>query len=262
MGGYKMDDNIRSEIIELFVRNEWDRAIDLIMKNRPKFLYKYRSGALRNIESLKNGKIWISRATELDDVEEGRVFLDPIFKSAVKAMAQAEDKYKDPKYEYTVNNIAEITQKEMFVCSLAELYTNDDMWDRYADHSKGFCIEYKFDEIFCFDKNGLICLPVTYGDKEPLRPGDFKDANNWVFSALYRKNEIGNQGQDWKGQREWRIACFKKTLGKLQKPEGTLISVPTPSRIIIGKKASDDLKKQLSDTVAGMKANIELKELD
>lgn len=257
-----MENDIRREVIDLFVQNESDRACDLILKNKPEFLYKYRSGALRDIEALKKGKLWIARATEMDDDEEGRVFLKSIFKSAVKDMAEADEKYKDPKYEYIVDNIDEITRKETFICSLSEIYTNEDMWNRYANESKGFCIEYKFDEIFCFNKNGLRCLPVTYGTKKPLGPKDFKDVNALVFSALYRKNEIGNKGEDWNGQREWRIACFEKTLGELEKPNGTSIEVPVPSRIILGKNASDDLQKQLTDAIADMKASIELKILE
>lgn len=61
-----------------------------------------------------------------------------------------------------------------------------------------------------------------------------------------------------KGQREWRWSCYEKTLGLEKNQNGMLIAVPKPTRIFIGKNATEDLMIQLENVVKDIGGNVEL----
>lgn len=254
-----MDNELRKKIIDEFASGNVAEATELLLENEPQYLYKYRSGKSYDIDALKKKKLWISRATEVDDEEDGKIYIEDIFKQALKLMQQENNEYKAPKYEETVNHISDITKQEVFICSFSEVCENDDMWKRYANDSSGFCIEYNFKDLFIKD---LICLPVSYEEKSPLGPAEFKTKESMFFSALYRKNMVGENGEDWNGQREWRWACYEKTLGLSKDENGMLISAPMPHKIIVGRNASALLKEQLQEAIDYLGENIPIVAMD
>lgn len=254
-----MEQEIRKEIVKLLCMGKTDLAVEIIQLTHPDFLYKYRSGKERDIDALKNNKLWLGRATLMDDKEDGRLYVSNDIKKALRYAAAREPKFKNPKYKKAIENIADNTERQVFICSFSELCDNEDMWDRYASNKTGFCIEYKFVDLFVkANEYPLICLPISYEEKKPLRLEECGSKQNMIFTTLYKKCIIGVNEEDWKGQEEWRWSCFEGSLGKLDKPEGKLVSAPTPTKIIVGENSSEKLKRDIAEWINDNKATIEL----
>ena len=143
-----MDDDIRSEVIESFINNDDNHATELIQAHKPKYLYKYRSGSVHDFKALEEKSIWISRATEMDDEEDGRLYISDDFKKKFEDAREENPKFNDTEYVDSVYNLAEKTKNESFISSFSELNDNEDMWKRYANNNCGFCLEYRFEDIF------------------------------------------------------------------------------------------------------------------
>ena len=67
-----MKEQLRSRIVKALMDNEIGIANKLLMVDTPKSLFKYRLGDQRDIDSLKENKVWVGRALFLDDEEDAR----------------------------------------------------------------------------------------------------------------------------------------------------------------------------------------------
>lgn len=253
-----MEDNIRTEIINSIINGDIDHASELVETHKPEYLYKYRSGSDYDLDALRKKSIWISRATEMDDDADGRLYVSKDFKEKFEIAKEFNPEFQEPKYEEAVYGIENLSKQGCFISSFSELNDNEDMWNRYANENKGFCIQYRFLDLLSPNGYDLICLPISYEDKKPLGVEELTSKHNMVFTTLYKKNIEGIYGEDWKGQREWRWSCYEKTLGLEKNQNGMLIAVPKPTRIFIGKNATEDLMIQLENVVKDIGGNVEL----
>ncbi|MDE5630490.1 MAG: DUF2971 domain-containing protein, partial [Bacilli bacterium] len=78
-------------------------------------------------------------------------------------LAYIPERINDPKIRYKfieLFSLAQDARKEMGICSLSELLNSEEMWQNYADDSKGYCIEYDmqdYEELYAL-------FPVVYQD--------------------------------------------------------------------------------------------------
>lgn len=84
----------------------------------------------------------------MDDEEDGRLYMSDDFKIKFENAREENPKFNDVKYVDSVYNLAEETKNNSFISSFSELNDNEDMWKRYANNNCGFCLEYRFDDIF------------------------------------------------------------------------------------------------------------------
>src|SRR5688572_26334055 len=120
------------------------------MKNTfPPFLYKYRSGSERDIETLRARKIWVSSFEKLSDPDDGKLHI------TIERAKEVEfripflglERIGPPTEERTARLRKEadsiMQQARRVGCySLARTGTNQQMWDYYANWGQGFCIEF------------------------------------------------------------------------------------------------------------------------
>lgn len=118
-------------------------------------------------------------------------------------------------------------------------------------------MEYKFDDVASVKGYpALKCWPISYEKKEPLGVQELLNNNNSAFSTLYKKNIVGNLGEKWIEQREWRWSCFEDSLGALDTENGKNIEVPIPTRILIGKNMPDDKLKKMKNIASNLKIEL------
>tara|TARA_R110000850_G_scaffold83276_4_gene178783 strand:- start:10928 stop:12109 length:1182 start_codon:yes stop_codon:yes gene_type:complete len=94
-----------------------------------------------------------------------------------------------------------------------ELLENTTMWSHYADHHRGFCIEYELDFDILKYKNETKCslYPITYTKKIPIIPAtellilDYNQPkiNNKISKAILRT--FTTKSPFWRYEKEWRI---------------------------------------------------------
>lgn len=256
-----MEEGLRSKIVKALMDNEIDIANKLLSTDAPKTLFKYRADEQRDIDALKENKVWIGRATFLDDDEDARFRVKDVDAvcSVIDIIAAKDEKFKNPKYKRDVSTIAETSKRDSLVCSFSETAENEYMWENYANEYKGFCIEYDFVELQ--NLNNLLLVPVPYSLKREMDIRECKSKQYMVFMQLFTKYPMGSNGEPWNEQLEWRYACFAKTLGVLDDEKGKLISVPIPKKIIFGKNMSEENKVQIIDWIDAQKYNIEIQQM-
>lgn len=84
------------------------------------------------------------------------------------------DKLNAPNIRYKfieLFSLARDARRDMGICSLSELQNSSEMWENYADNSKGYCIEYDMQNY----ENMYALYPVVYQDNRE---------NNIVTSIL------------------------------------------------------------------------------
>lgn len=237
-----MTDEKRREFIEL-VRQEKDFS-DLIKKNIPPFLYKYRSGYDWDLNALENNQLWMGNATKMDDPVDSKMLFDNKFLEQVQYLVNYNDRFSSEKYKKILEK--DVIQKDCYLCSLSEVSDNSDMWDRYANKERGFCIEY--DTVSLIQNVGLPILPVYYDEKEKNNASSISSSSKKKIILLNYliKNWTGEDGEDWHSQREWRIIGFTKNLeiGETD-VNGKCIKAIKPNRIILGKYISCEVKNRI-----------------
>lgn len=256
-----MDEQCRSKFVKALMKNEMDTVNKLIAVAAPKSLFKYRYGEQRDIEALKENKVWIGRAIYLDDSEDARFRVKNTYAicQCIDMLAVQNEKFKNHKYKRDVLSIADTSKKDSFVCSFSETKKNEYMWENYANGYNGFCIEYDFWELK--NVNNLLLAPVSYSLKRELDIREC-DSKQWmVFMQLYTKYPVGSNGEHWSEQLEWRYACYEKNLGVLDNEKGKLISVPLPKKIIFGKNMSEENKIQILSWIKEKRYNIAIQQM-
>lgn len=256
-----MEEQLRSEIVKALMENELDTANKRLAVDPPKSLFKYRAGEERDIDALKDSKVWIGRAVYLDDEEDARFRLkdtDAIC-YVIDIMAAQDDKFKNPKYKRDVTTIDVTSKNDSLVCSFSETAENDYMWENYANGYRGFCIEYDFAELK--NANELLLVPVSYSLKKEMDIRECTSKQRMIFMQLFTKYPVGSKGESWSEQLEWRYACFTKTLGVLDDEKGKLISVPLPKKIIFGKNMPEKNKEEIINWIKTEKYDIEIQQM-
>lgn len=149
------------------------------------------------------------------------------------------ERNKDKQIKYVEDsNLAKHYEdaKRMGIYSLSEKRDQILMWSHYADHHKGFCIEFQRDDSEYNFLSHFMCRPVSYKEKYPNlnRILDTFEIN------LYTK------AIDWRYESEWRLV-FKEG--------GRLFQVPASiTGIIFGLRLSDENKSRIKEAIPNNKS--------
>jgi len=98
-------------------------------------------------------------------------------------------------------------EKNFSVCCFSEVKDSILMWSFYADHHKGYCIEYDISNEPINSENAKYLYPVIYSDKLFDLTEHFKKP---VVTPLAIKSAISKSSQ-WSKEKEWRLIWIHKT---------------------------------------------------
>ena len=176
-----------------------------------------------------------------------------------------------------IDNAIKELQKQSYICSFASSNNNPSMWNRYADNSKGFVLEYevdspRFDSCRTCSKaytpdcdNSIVYafwFPIVYLEER-------YDATEWVdykvaqlaFNTsdqihipdllLYDKCCLV-KGKQWEGEDEWRLVCYNRSHMPEVKP--LAIHTPSPCAIYYGSEIKDEDFRLLHKTIEELRA--------
>jgi|MucameStandDraft_1065616.scaffolds.fasta_scaffold15448_3 Protein of unknown function (DUF2971). len=158
------------------------------------------------------------------------------------------DKLNDPSIRYKfieLFSLAHDARRDMGICSLSELQDSAEMWQNYADSSKGYCIEYDMQGY----ENMYALFPVVYQDNREsnivmsilssfIGEMIFGMSNGQIaadksqFIRLFLTKDLV-----WSYQKEWRL------LGDANQK----LVAPTVNAIYLGKNMSEQGKQQMID---------------
>ena len=159
----------------------------------PEFLYKYQPLTAYSLASLVNSTIWLAKPATFNDPFDCAITLDrqkykqSVMHAVSVAMERAKPEGLKPEhlldiwpgdkeaFEQFRLHLSEIVQ-EMGICSFSATQNHLLMWSHYANHHRGFCVEYD-----CRDGTLLrqLAHEVNYEDSVPsLTAADFAPPNN------------------------------------------------------------------------------------
>lgn len=254
-GAYRQDDETEcmtkidiNELYDYYSNNLKVLCIELIVdliKNYCSDEVFQRVKQLINQSVMSNGvvrrNILLDISTEIQD-------LVPEMDSAefVNFLANIPEKLDEKDTKERVANLLKLAidaQNTTGICSLGTDFKNDDLWDRYASKSEGYCVEYDLSN-YRFKKH---VLPVIYDDNRNTRiimaivgnfvgsfvsaisHGAIKADNTHYLRLFLSKNT------KWENQDEWRI---------IGNPD---VEFPAPQvkRIILGRNVSEKNEKEM-----------------
>lgn len=219
----------------------------------PSSLYKYYSDKPRNLEAVKNNKMWYSAPCDFNDVFDCDLAIDEkeIFNSVLQMVPDKRGiRTGSPIWKQlkgTVNQKIREFQAEfeelrtkMGIACLSEAYDSLLMWAHYANNHRGMCVEY---ELLEFNRQlGFSPVPVVYSDErvsihtiETLE----RDIQGLFVESLTSKSP------EWSYEKEWRIirddgACGDKWEAK---KNGALLAAVRPKSVTLGCMAKPEFEK-------------------
>lgn len=182
----------------------------------PDFLYKYQALTAYSLASLANNTIWLAKPSTFNDPFDCAITLDrqkhkqSIMHAISVTIEQATQDGLQPEspadirpadnraFENFRASLFELLQN-MGICSFSATPNHLLMWSHYANHHRGFCVQYD-----CRDGTQLrqLAYEVKYEDSLPsLTAADFAPPNNAsATDALWL-----TKAKCWSYEEEWRV---------------------------------------------------------
>jgi DUF2971 family protein len=182
----------------------------------PDQLYKYQSLSAHSLAGLVNETVWLSKPTSFNDPFDCAITLDrqkhkeSVLHAVSVALERSDtqglnveklrtlwpgDEEAFEKYREQMLGLVQ----NMGVCSFSAVGDHLLMWSHYANHHRGFCVEYDSRE---GTKLRTLAHPVRYQDEAPsLAASDFapeKNGNALDIMGL-------TKATCWAYEQEWRV---------------------------------------------------------
>jgi hypothetical protein len=114
------------------------------------------------------------------------------------------------------------------------------MWSHYANHHKGFCIEYDIEQIPHGDMRRKMLFPVIYSDAmfdctKFIAPTVKKDLS--TFNNLYPILQAIYKSPEWNYEMYWRLVFIAEVIR-----DECDYNMPTPSKVFLGARISEQDK--------------------
>ena len=182
----------------------------------PTALYKYQTLTAYSLASLINDTVWLAQPSSFNDpfdcaITADRSKLKESVAHAVEFISKASDpatlvdkdllgerKGDAEAYEQYRLGIRSVLQQSGILC-LSEDPNSMLMWSHYANHHRGFCIQYDFSE---GSRLRTLAQPVRYSDSMPsVSLADLAGANRTeALDSLWL-----TKAACWSYEKEWRV---------------------------------------------------------
>ena len=212
--------NWKKEYDELILKGDLDGAIALCKSSvrTDKKIYKFFKGTNRDLNTVKENKIWMSR---------GDYFNDP-FDSSFFVNRKSKERYPEEERDMAIrdfleqedqDNLSHDMQHNSLITSFSENSDSILMWSYYARDHKGFCVEYSLSKLV----EKQLILPVVYSDNM-LQITKYTE-NNRIIGMLVK-------AKCWQHEKEWRMI---KLADENSLENGELVeNIPLPTAFFYG----------------------------
>lgn len=234
----------------------------------PASLYKYYSDSPRNLENVKNNKMWFSAPINFNDIFDCDITVDKekVEKSileicpSMRGVRVGSPMWKTFKAQTRTSiksmqdTFAEMRSTMGIVC-LSELDDSLLMWAHYANNHCGMCVEY---ELLEFNKKLMFTpVPIIYSEERVCFTSFNTSTVERDASELFIKS-LTTKSLDWSYEKEWRIIRDDAACGSKwdTNKKGALLSVIRPSSIILGYMVKPEFEKEVYTYCEANKINL------
>lgn len=216
----------------------------------PDFLYRYQPLTAYSLASLVNNTTWLAKPITFNDPFDCAITLDrqkykqSVMHAVSVAMERAKPEGLKPEHLYDIwpgdkeafeefrSHLSEMVQN-MGICSFSATSNHLLMWSHYANHHRGFCVEYDSHEGTLLRQ---LAHEVKYEDSVPsLTAADFAPQNNKkAIDVLWLTN-----AKCWSYEEEWRVMTNEGN--KIHQAPSAIVSVifgarmPEQDRIMVSR---------------------------
>jgi Protein of unknown function (DUF2971) len=121
------------------------------------------------------------------------------------------------------------------LCSFCATMKPIIMWSHYANHHKGFCIEYDIEKLPHGDMRRRMLFPVIYRDSmfdcTRFLASSVKDLSK--FNNIYTQLQALYKSPEWSYEMEWRLVFIAGVIH-----DECDYPMPTPSKVFLGARIS------------------------
>lgn len=223
----------------------------------PASIYKYYSDSPRNLENVKNNKMWYSSPIHFNDVFDCEITTDEkkLFESILKMCPSVQNvRVGSPIWKNLRAEARKSTKKmqDLFVSmrsgiGVSCLSESDDsllMWAHYASNHCGMCVEYELLEINRQLK--FTPVPIIYSE-ERICFNSFNTSTVELDTMKLFLESLTTKSPEWSYEKEWRIIREDSACGEQWNSEknGALLSMVRPSSIILGCMAKPEFENEV-----------------
>ena len=223
----------------------------------PKYLYKYYSENLLNMDAIKNHEMWYSAPCNFNDVFDCDVSTNEkaLFESFLKADPQGRRirqgssgwmnlKGVVHKQIHNLQEEFEETKRTTGISCLSESDSSLLMWAHYANNHKGMCVEYELLKIS--DQLKFTPVPVIYtNDRVTLSSLESENLDRDTMKIFVES--ITTKSSEWNYEKEWRIIRDEAACGTRwnKADKGALLEMIRPTSITLGCRADGNFEKSV-----------------
>ena len=223
----------------------------------PASLYKYYSDSLRNLENVKNNKMWYSSPIHFNDVFDCEITTDEkkLFESTLQMCPSVQNvrvgspvwknlKAETRKSAKEMQDLFAGMRSGIGVSCLSESDDSLLMWAHYASNHCGMCVEYELLEINSQLK--FTPVPIIYSEERIC----FNSLNTTTVERDTTKmflESLTTKSPEWSYEKEWRIIREDSACGSQwdDTKKGALLNIVRPSSIILGCMAKPEFEKEV-----------------
>lgn len=232
-----------ADIFSCTIADELARGRDFDYSTKVDLAKKISPLLVGNCRSIFNGLIL---AYKENACSKG-ITTDSIFAEYNRLLASEDYRKAAKRTIASFGKISRVYQDSTICFCVSENKDNPDMWIRYADEGRGFCVEYSKPGY----KNGDLwyesLFPVIYGNREKINPLDFIGpsllSRNCELSESFQTDDrlltylsLLTKDVAWANQEEWRFIDHLNDLGQT----GKSISFPYVTRVFAGHNIKQD----------------------
>lgn len=266
----------REEIVELvkagnISEDDLDKLSNIYLYYAPASLFKYCSPKQRNLDNIRDRKMWFSAPSEFNDVFDCRMAVSfDLFEKMAREIvpnnvnmqpgSQAWKKMKKAarQLQRQTEEQFDALRHEMGIACFSENEYSLLMWAHYASNHKGICVEYNMEDFI--SELGFSPVPVIYSVEraaiEEYVPNDSESLKQPFIDSLIRKSK------EWEYEKEWRIIRDKGACGEKWKGNGALLDSVKPLSIILGCDCSHEVEDEIEAHCKSEKISLYKMEID
>lgn len=221
----------------------------------PSSLYKYYSDKPRNLEAVKNNKMWYSAPCDFNDVFDcdlainSKEILNGVLQMVPDKRGIRVGSQMWKQLNGSVNQQIKTFQADfeglrtkMGIACLSEADNSLLMWAHYANNHRGMCVEY---ELLEFNSRlGFSPVPIIYSD-ERVSIHTFETLEQDIQGKFIES--LTSKSADWSYEREWRIIREDSACGDKWDVEkkGALLDAIRPKSVTLGCMATSEFEKEV-----------------
>lgn len=221
----------------------------------PSSLYKYYRDNPRDLDAIKNNKMWYSAPCDFNDVFDcdlainSKEILNGVLQMVPDKRGIRVGSQMWKQLNGSVNQQIKTFQADfeglrtkMGIACLSEADNSLLMWAHYANNHRGMCVEY---ELLEFNSRlGFSPVPIIYSD-ERVSIHTFETLEQDIQGKFIES--LTSKSADWSYEREWRIIREDSACGDKWDVEkkGALLDAIRPKSVTLGCMATSEFEKEV-----------------